>query len=75
MAILEVTDKGKGFAPEILKRGSEDWVLSLGVGLRGMSERLRQLGGELQISSDKGGTQVRATLPVQAPPSAASGSK
>jgi signal transduction histidine kinase len=37
----------------------------LGVGLRGMSERLRQLGGTLDLSSNESGTKVRATLPVQ----------
>jgi len=42
---------------------------SLGVGLRGMSERLRQLGGALQIVSNESGTQVRATVPLRALPS------
>jgi len=37
---------------------------SLGVGLRGMSERLRQLGGSLEISFNDSGTQVRAKVPV-----------
>ena len=37
---------------------------SLGVGLRGMSERLRQLGGSLDISSTESGTRVRATVPI-----------
>jgi len=38
---------------------------SLGVGLRGMSERLRQLAGALDISSTEIGTDVRATLPLK----------
>jgi signal transduction histidine kinase len=38
---------------------------SLGVGLRGMSERMRQLGGELNISSNESGTQVCATMPLK----------
>ena len=45
----------------IIDRGSA--VLAhTGVGLRGMQERLRQLGGTLQIQSNGHGTQVIATL-------------
>jgi two-component system NarL family sensor kinase len=36
-----------------------------GVGIQGMQERVRQLGGRLQISSGKGGTAVVATLPIE----------
>ncbi len=35
-----------------------------GVGFRGMRERLRQLGGTLEIRSDNAGTAVTATLPL-----------
>jgi signal transduction histidine kinase len=37
---------------------------ALGVGLRGMSERMRQLGGSLELSSAQGGTTVPATVPL-----------
>ena len=37
---------------------------ALGVGLRGMNERVRQLGGSLELSSVQGGTTVTATLPI-----------
>jgi PAS domain S-box-containing protein len=63
--VLTVTDHGKGLPAEILEKGSQDWMGSLGVGLRGMSERLQQIGGVLELSSDENGTQVRATVPVQ----------
>jgi signal transduction histidine kinase len=63
--VLEITDRGKGVPAEILEKGSQDWMGSLGVGLRGMSERLRQLEGTLEISSDEKGTRIRASLPVQ----------
>jgi len=36
-----------------------------GVGSQGMQERVRQLGGRLQISSGKGGTAVVAILPIE----------
>ena len=62
---LEVKDQGKGLPPAILEYSHQDWMGSLGVGLRGMSERLRQLGGLLEMSSDANGTRVRATVPAR----------
>jgi signal transduction histidine kinase len=62
---MQIRDRGKGMPASILEQGSRDWTGSLGVGLRGMSERLRQLGGILQISSNESGSEVRATLPLQ----------
>jgi PAS domain S-box-containing protein len=61
---LLVTDRGKGLPTAVLEQGTQDWMGSFGVGLRGMSERLRQLGGALEISSSDSGTQVRATVPI-----------
>lgn len=68
---LQVSDRGKGVSAEILEQGNRNWVGSLGVGLRGMSERLQQLGGKLEISSGANGTQVRATVPLQSSSSVA----
>jgi PAS domain S-box-containing protein len=62
---LQIIDKGKGMPTSILDEGNQNWTGSLGVGLRGMSERLRSLGGMLQISSNERGTEVRATVPLQ----------
>jgi PAS domain S-box-containing protein len=67
---LRVKDQGKGLPAAVREQSSQDWTTSLGVGLRGMSERLRQLGGTLRVLSDDTGTEVCATLPLQAPPSA-----
>ena len=61
---IEVRDQGIGIAPdkklELLSAGTP------GVGIRGMRERLRQLGGTMEITSDgdRGGTQVVVRLPV-----------
>jgi PAS domain S-box-containing protein len=63
-AVLEVEDKGKGFNQSVLEQGGEDWMGSLGVGVRGMNERMRQLRGKLQIISQEGCTLVRATIPI-----------
>src|ERR1700745_1638928 len=48
-------------------------VARLGVGIQGMTERIRQLGGRLEItSSPKRGTLVTATIPLCASQVAAS---
>jgi signal transduction histidine kinase len=60
--ILEVQDEGSGISPEILSK--IDSVGLPGVGLRGMQERVRGLGGELHISSDEKGTMIKASFPV-----------
>ena len=62
---LRITDRGKGFPTQILEQGNQDWKGAVGVGLRGMAERLRQLGGSLDISSNQSGTQVRVSLPIR----------
>jgi two-component system, NarL family, sensor kinase len=36
----------------------------IGVGIAGMSERMEQLGGSLEITSGDHGTTVRARLPL-----------
>jgi PAS domain S-box-containing protein len=61
--ILEVQDQGKGIAPEKLQRFAS--VGRIGVGFGGMRERLRQLGGTLEIESDANGTLVSALLPIE----------
>jgi PAS domain S-box-containing protein len=61
--ILEVKDKGKG-APSSVLEFSNDSLGTLGVGLRGMRERVRQLGGNLELSSSDKGMTVRAVVPV-----------
>ena len=58
---LEVRDAGRGFA--LTPSESAGPASALGVGIPGMQERLRQLGGRLHISSSSDGTIVRATLP------------
>jgi PAS domain S-box-containing protein len=63
--VLEIVDTGAGFSHALGEGASRDWMGSLGVGLRGMSERLRQLGGRLDVNSSGAGTRVLASVPVQ----------
>jgi PAS domain S-box-containing protein len=60
--ILEVQDEGSGLSPELQSNISSG--KSAGVGLRGMRERTRQLGGRFEIKSDRNGTRVVSVLPV-----------
>jgi two-component system NarL family sensor kinase len=39
-------------------------ISKLGVGISGMRERVRQVGGRLEIKSGPHGTRITATLPV-----------
>jgi two-component system NarL family sensor kinase len=61
---LKIIDSGKGVPSSVLEQGQHDWLGSLGVGIRGMSERLKQLGGSLTVSSESGRTEVLATIPT-----------
>jgi two-component system NarL family sensor kinase len=60
--LLEVEDNGKGLGTEGLRAGA-DTSITLGVGIPGMRERMRELGGSLFIQSNKRGTKVTAALP------------
>jgi two-component system NarL family sensor kinase len=54
---VQVNDLGRGLSMESSNARS-------GVGINGMRERLRQLGGTLSVHSNSGGTLVTADLPV-----------
>jgi PAS domain S-box-containing protein len=62
--ILDVADEGMGIPNEILDEAHKDSFGALGVGLRGMKERMRQLGGDLKLKSSPKGTTLTATLPA-----------
>ncbi|MGA8504440.1 MAG: PAS domain S-box protein [Candidatus Sulfotelmatobacter sp.] len=62
--VLVIEDQGKGIPSEYLEQAGKDWIAAPGVGLRGMNERMRQLGGELEIVSCESGTTVRAMVPM-----------
>jgi PAS domain S-box-containing protein len=57
---LEVADQGCGIPPQKLTARLEQ--ASIGIGILGMRERIRQLGGQLEISSADVGTTVHVTF-------------
>jgi PAS domain S-box-containing protein len=61
---VEVQDRGKGMSQE---RFAEVQSQAVGVGLRGMKERVRQSHGELTIDSNALGTKITAIFPVSTP--------
>lgn len=60
--IVEIEDKGRGIPQHKLEEMSA--AGTPGVGVRGMQERLRQLGGRLEIQSGAGGTTIKVRLPI-----------
>ena len=60
---VEVADEGKGLNVD----NSSGMKSRVGVGLRGMQERVRQLGGTLEIYNSNPGTRVTAILPCPPP--------
>ncbi len=62
---VRVCDEGKGMAGA--NGASTAPGSSHGVGLSGMRERLRELGGTLEIQSSENGTTVIAAVPVNKP--------
>jgi signal transduction histidine kinase len=60
--LVEIADEGKGIPPE--KKQQLASTGAPGVGIRGMRERLRQLGGTLEINSNGTGTMVVVHLPI-----------
>lgn len=61
---LEVNDHGRGAGNRNGDYGEFPFVA--GVGIASMKERIKQVGGRLQIKSDGNGTKVRATVPIHA---------
>jgi signal transduction histidine kinase len=59
---LEVRDNGKGIPEERLRRFNTS--VGTGVGITGMRERVRELGGRLEIHSVKTGTTISVVLPA-----------
>ena len=62
----EVQDQGKGMSPERFAEVQSQGA-GVGVGIRGMRERVRQAHGELTVDSNALGTTITATFPATKP--------
>jgi signal transduction histidine kinase len=60
--LLKIRDYGKGISPDLLDNFTKHGTNS-GVGLSGMRERIRELGGQLKIESCKPGTRILVIIP------------
>jgi signal transduction histidine kinase len=60
--LLQIRDHGRGMPKPALSE--QDGQESLGVGIPGMRQRLRQLGGILEIESSDSGMVVTAKVPI-----------
>jgi signal transduction histidine kinase len=63
---LTVRDYGKGLSESVLE-GLRSGGKTLGVGLTGMRERIRELSGTIEFESTSAGTTVTATVPISPP--------
>jgi signal transduction histidine kinase len=60
---LEVSDVGRGLSAGAQRGGAEP-RLEAGVGISSMRERVKLIGGRLEIDSTSHGTSVRVTIPL-----------
>lgn len=64
VVVLQVKDNGRGIERELLDNLQENGGGG-GVGLAGMAERVREIGGRLEVKSNASGTEVSVTVPVE----------
>jgi len=60
--LLEVADHGKGIPADKLTGVASG--ARMGVGLRGIGERVKSFGGDLKIESNEQGTRIKVILPI-----------
>lgn len=59
---LEVKDSGKGMDPATIAKIAAG--VSVGVGMRGMQERVKAVRGRMIVDSDQSGTSIVVTIPI-----------
>jgi signal transduction histidine kinase len=65
IVVLEVRDRGHGVSNAHKNgNGHAEIPFAVGVGIASMQERMKQVGGRLQIKSGKDGTTVWAAVPI-----------
>ena len=60
--LVQICDQGRGIPPEVIARINSGKQIA-GVGIAGMSERIRSFGGRFDVRSSKDGTTVEVSLP------------
>jgi two-component system NarL family sensor kinase len=67
--LLVIEDDGRGMTMSFPNQALADTTIGVletaGVGIAGMRQRLRQLGGRLEIVSGNAGTVVKAVIPIE----------
>jgi signal transduction histidine kinase len=61
---LDIHDEGHGFRDPVTRRNGTHPPETLGVGIQGMRERIRQLGGTFDVEFTDRGTTVRVRVPI-----------
>ena len=59
--VVAVSDKGRGIPEGVLDHTSR--TRTVGIGITGIRERVKQLGGRLEIETGRQGTKVKAIIP------------
>ena len=62
--VLEIKDNGRGIPEELLSHFRATGA-GTGVGIAGIRERVRELGGKLTLESNGSGTLVRVAVPLE----------
>jgi len=60
---LEISDRGRGASGSVPRRNGKA-PFEVGVGIPSMQERVKLIGGRLDIESSSRGTTVRVTMPL-----------
>ena len=68
--VAEICDEGCGIPPEMLD-GFHDGTRLVGVGMAGMRERIRDMGGHFEVRSSDNGTTIAVRLPMPPVPETA----
>jgi signal transduction histidine kinase len=63
---LEIQDRGRGLRDDLNDTAVRSDLL--GVGIQGMRERIRQLGGIFEVAFTDHGTTVRVNVPIHGVP-------
>jgi two-component system NarL family sensor kinase len=62
-AVLVIRDFGKGIPKDVLERFKQSGT-NVGVGLAGIRERVKELGGNFNIHSNGKGTTLEVSIPI-----------